>query len=80
MNLINFTHLVKLVYVSIEILGRLTMEDREHTHCMRIYSKICTSIKEHMNKHDKSLKDGSSIVIEVPPRIFLVILGHFYRF
>ena len=44
MNLIDFTYLAKLIYVSLRILGRLTTEDRKHTHHMKIYPKIRTSI------------------------------------
>ena len=40
MNLMNFKHLAKILYVSIGIFKRFTRENREHTHYMEIYSKI----------------------------------------
>ena len=62
MNLINFAYLTKLVYMSIRILGRFTIEDRKHTHNMRIYSKIFTFIKGRVNATDRSLEEGPSVV------------------
>ena len=44
MNLIYFTNLAKLIYLSMRILERFTVKDRKHTQNMRIYSKIFTSI------------------------------------
>ena len=43
MKMINLTYLGKLIYVSIRIFGRFTMEDRKHTHDMGINSKIFPS-------------------------------------
>ena len=56
------------------------MEDRKHTHDMRIYSKICPSSKGCMNSSDGSLENGSSIVTQTFPVISLVVPGHFYWF
>ena len=78
--MINLTHLGKLIYVSIRILGRFTMEDTKHTHDMRINSKICPSIYGCVNSHDRSLEDGPSIVTKAFPCISLVIPSHFYWF
>ena len=63
MNLINFVYLAKLVYV----------EDRYYTHYVRIYPKICTSIKGHVNASDKSLEDVPSVVTKA----FLAFLSSF---
>ena len=34
LNMTDFTYLAKFIYVSIRVLGRLTMEDRKHAHSM----------------------------------------------
>ena len=80
MNLIDFTYLAKLLYVSIRILGNFTMEDRHHNHYMGVYSKFFASIKECMNASGRSLEDGPSVVTKALPRISLVVPGHFYGF
>ena len=38
------------------------MEDRENTHNMKIYPKICPSIWGCMNSSDRSLEDGPSVL------------------
>ena len=78
MYLMNLTHLAMLINMSIRILKRLTTEDRQHAHNMRIYPKICTSIKGHVYTSDRSLEYGSSIVAKGFPKISLIILGHIY--
>ena len=40
MNLIDFTYLAKFFYVSLGVLERFTIEDRKHTHYMRIILKF----------------------------------------
>ena len=60
--MIYFANLGKLIYMSIGIFGRLTMEDRKHAHDMGVYSKIGPSSYGCMNSSDGSLEDGPSIV------------------
>ena len=50
--MIDFIYLAKSIYVF------LAMKDRKHTHNMRIYPKIHTSINGCVNLGDKSLEDG----------------------
>ena len=76
--MIYLTNLGKLVYVSIWVIGRFTMEDRKHTHHMGINSKISPSSYGCMNSSDGSLEDGPSIVTKVFPSISLFIPVHFY--
>ena len=78
--MINLTYLGKLIYVSIGIFGRFTMEDRKHTHDMEIDSKIFPSSSRCMNSRDGSLEDRPSIVTKAFPCISLVVPGHFYWF
>ena len=78
MNLINFILLVKLVFVLIGILRRHIIQDRDYTHYMRIYSKIHTSIKGHVNMSDMSLEDWPSVVTMLA--FPFIVLGHFCRF
>ena len=56
------------------------MEGRKHTYNMRIYSKIFTSNKGRMSASNRSLEEGPSVVTKAFPRVFLIILGHFYEF
>ena len=72
--------MLSLVYVSIWIRRRFTMEDKKHTHDMGIYSKIRSSIWGCVNSLDKSLEDRPSIVTKVFPFISCTIPGHFCRF
>ena len=65
--MIDFTHLAKFIYVSIRVLRRFTMKDRKHTHDMRIYSKVCTSIKGCVNSGERSLEDGPRVVLKACP-------------
>ena len=76
MNLIDLTHLTQLVHVSIGILQRFTMEDRSHTHHMRIYPKIYISTKWCMNTSNESLEDRPSIITKASPNISLIVLSH----
>ena len=78
--MINFTHLGKLIYVSIWIFGRFTIEDRKHTHHMGINSKISPSSWGCVNSSDGSLEDRPSIVTKAFLGISLVVTGHFYWF
>ena len=57
LNMIDFTYLAKSIYVFLGVLGRFTMEDRKHTHNMRIYPKIHTSINGCVSSGDRSLED-----------------------
>ena len=43
--MINLTYLGKLIYVSIKIFGRFTIEDRKHTHDMGIDSKFAPLVR-----------------------------------
>ena len=80
LKVIYFTNLGKLIYMSIGIFGRLTMEDRKHTHNMGVYSKICPSSKGCVNSSDRSLEDGPSIVTKAFHNSSLIVPGHFYWF